>query len=593
MIRTIMVLVALAVGSTAIAQQDAYTLKSKLAHLELEKYELEENVFVPLRDGIRLSAEIRFPKGDRKNLPTVLIRSPYEPATQARSWALRMVSFLENGYAVAFVNERGRYWSEGEYQYLVGAKEDGYDTVDWIVKQTWSNGKVGTIGCSSSAEHQLGMASQDHPGHAAAIPMAPGAGIGKMGPFLEQGNFYRGGVWQPLFFGWYYGWAWRERPFVPKEATREDRVRLSRLYDLHPKVPAVDLAKAIRHLPLQYLMPNIQGLKSPFNDFILRTPGDPKWAETDFFNEGDDYGVPTLWVFSWYDISVMPNIELFNYVRKNGTDPEVRDNQFMVVSTMPHCAMGRETEQTVVGERFLGDARYDYQTLFVRWFDRWLKGEDNGVTNRSKVESYLMGKNEWRRYDGWPHPETNFVTYYLASSGDANSSLGDGRLATVKPSSSAHDTFVYDPGHPVPSLGGGFCCMGTDAVPGAFDQSYLEAAPRRPRLYERAARGGRQRDRADRGDALRLVRCKRHGLRGQDPRRLSGWHGLQSRRLDPACPLSRRLRQGSVHETGRGLRSEGRTLGHQQLFQERPPHPHRRIIEQLPAIRTQSQHRGS
>ena len=474
MIRTIMVLVALAVGSTAIAQEDAYTLKSKLAHLELEKYALEENVFVPMRDGIRLSAEIRFPKGDRKNLPTVLIRSPYEPSTQARSWALRMVSFLENGYAVAFVNERGRYWSEGEYEYLVGAKEDGYDTVDWIVKQTWSNGKVGTIGCSSSAEHQLGMASQDHPGHAAAIPMAPGAGIGKMGPFLEQGNFYRGGVWQPLFFGWYYGWAWRERPFVPKEATREDRVRLSRLYDLHPKVPPVDLAKAIRHLPLQDLMPNIQGLKSPFDDFILRTPGDPKWAETDFFNEGDDYGVPTLWVFSWYDISVMPNIELFNYVRKNGTDQEVRDNQFMVISPMQHCAMGRETEQTVVGERFLGDARYDYQTLFVHWFDRWLKGEDNGVTNRPKVESYLMGKNEWRRYDGWPHPETNFVTYYLASSGDANSTLGDGRLATVKPSSSAHDTFVYNPGHPVPSLGGGFCCMGTDAVPGAFDQSYLE-----------------------------------------------------------------------------------------------------------------------
>ena len=385
-----------------------------------------------------------------------------------------MVSFLENGYAVAFVNERGRYWSEGEYEYLVGAKEDGYDTVDWIVKQTWSNGKVGTIGCSSSAEHQLGMASQDHPGHAAAIPMAPGAGIGKMGPFLEQGNFYRGGVWQPLFFGWYYGWAWRERPFVPKEATREDRVRLSRLYDLHPKVPPVDLARAIRHLPLQDLMPNIQGLKSPFDDFILRTPGDPKWAETDFFNEGDDYGVPTLWVFSWYDISVMPNIELFNYVRKNGTDQEVRDNQFMVISTMPHCAMGRETEQTVVGERDLGDARYDYQALFVRWFDRWLKGEENGVTRRPKVESYLMGKNEWRRYDGWPHPETNFVTYYLASSGDANSTLGDGRLTTVQPSSSASDTFVYDPGHPVPSLGGGFCCLSADAAPGAFDQSYIE-----------------------------------------------------------------------------------------------------------------------
>ena len=107
MTRTIMALLTLALGSAAMAQEDAYTPKSKLAHLELQKYELEENVFVPMRDGIRLSAEIRFPKEDRKNLPTVLIRSPYEPATQARSWALRMVSFLENGYAVAFVNAIG------------------------------------------------------------------------------------------------------------------------------------------------------------------------------------------------------------------------------------------------------------------------------------------------------------------------------------------------------------------------------------------------------------------------------------------------------------------------------------------------------
>ena len=289
--------------------------------------------------------------------------------------------------------------------------------------------------------------------------------------------------------------------------------------------------------------------------------------------------MPTLWVFSWYDISVMPNIELFNYARRKGTDPEVRDNQFMVISPMQHCAIGRETEQTVVGERFLDDARYDYQTLFVDWFDRWLKGEDNDVGKRPKVESYLMGKNEWRGYDGWPHPKTNFVTYYLAGSRNANSTLGDGRLTPVKPSSSAYDTFVYDPGHPVPSLGGGFCCMGTDAVPGAFDQSHLEL--RRDVLVytsEPLEEGVNvtgpievtlhvSSDAKDTDFAVKVLDVYPDGT---------------AYNLDDSIQRAR-YREGYDKEVfmkpGRGLRSESRALGHQQLFQERPPHPHRGVIE--------------
>src|SRR3546814_4337866 len=88
-------------------------------------------------------------------------------------------------------NERGRYFSQGDYEILGYPQTDGYDALSWIAEQPWSNGKVGTLGCSSSAEWQLALAGMDHPAHAAMVPMAAGAGIGKVGRFREQGNFYR------------------------------------------------------------------------------------------------------------------------------------------------------------------------------------------------------------------------------------------------------------------------------------------------------------------------------------------------------------------------------------------------------------------
>ena len=121
----------------------------------------EDMVMMPMRDGVRLYALILFPKDKpRTNLPSVLIRNPYlvDPEMVrgfiTPDFAPFVRGFLENGYAVVYQNERGRYFSEGPYTYLVGSGDDGYDSVEWLARQPWSNGKVGTFGCSSSAEEQ-------------------------------------------------------------------------------------------------------------------------------------------------------------------------------------------------------------------------------------------------------------------------------------------------------------------------------------------------------------------------------------------------------------------------------------------------------
>jgi len=180
---------------------------------------------------------------------------------------------------------------------------------------------------------------------------------------------------------------------------------------------------------------------------------------------------------SWYDISISPNLALFNHVRNNAKDPEVAKNQFAVIAPTRHCAFNRATEETIVGERNVGDAQFDYDGLIYCWFDYWLKGEDNEVLEKTpKVQYYTMGLNKWQSSDTWPPEGAEMVTFYLTSKGSANSVFGDGRLSTNPPGPEDNpDTFTYDPAFPVPMYGGGFCCLGSAYQPGSFDQRQMEA----------------------------------------------------------------------------------------------------------------------
>lgn len=435
----------------------------------------DRKVMIPMRDGVRMVAEIYYPEGPRENLPTVLFRTPYNLAGEEVNWAQNVADFLRNGYAVIFSNERGRYWSEGHFTYLVGARDDAYDTVDWIVNRPWSNGKVGTLGCSSSAENQLGLSTTDHPGHAAMIPMGAGAGIGEVGPFHEQGNWYRGGAWQGVWLSWYYRAGYSDFPTFRRDLTREDRIRLARFYDLEAEIPPMNLDSVVWHLPLMDMMEAIEGPPSDFNTFVRRFPGDPAWDEVELAGEGDTIGVPALHVDSWYDLSIGPNLALFEYAQEHASDAEAAENQFVVVAPTAHCQQGDyETENTYVGARNMGDARFDYQQLYLDWFDHWLKGVDNGVTERPKVLAYTLVENEWETYADWPPPEAEPVVWYLDSDGRANTRVGDGVLRREAPTEAGVDRFTYDPATPVPSLGGSICCFSEDFVPGAFDQSGIE-----------------------------------------------------------------------------------------------------------------------
>jgi putative CocE/NonD family hydrolase len=439
--------------------------------------ESDTMVMVPMRDGVRLATDVYLPKGDGP-FPVVFVKTPYNFNRIAGASLLAGVEAIERGYALVVQNERGRYYSEGDWEILGRPRTDGYDSLTWLEEQPWSNGKVGTWGCSSTAEWQLALAAQNHRAHAAMVPMASGAGIGRVGEFYEQGNWYKGGVHQTLFTVWLYGVQQNLRPQFPKGLTQAQRQRLRKSYDLAADMPDMDWAKHMQKLPAVDWLKEAGANDGPGAEFMTRKPNDPAWYRGGLYHDNEDFGVPAFWFNSWFDVSQGPNLALYNHVRENASDQAVRDGQYMMIAPTLHCGFYRtpEYEDYIAGDLNVGNAYHDYWESIFAFFDYYLKDEDNGFhENTPRVQFYTMGRNEWESSDTWPPEDVEPLTMYLASGGSANSVFGDGALSAEMAGAAGSDTFTYDPMNPVPSLGGGVCCNRDAALGGSFDQRGIEA----------------------------------------------------------------------------------------------------------------------
>lgn len=450
---------------------------------------IDRKVMVPMSDGKRMATDIYRPKDTSKKYPIIFVRTPYN----FNYWDVQNglprdmsaeLDAVKRGYAYVEMNERGHFFSEGNYDILGAPLSDGSDAITWMSSQNWSNGKVGTIGCSSTAEWQLGLAALGNPAFTTMIPQGFGAGVGRVRPYYEQGNWYRGGAVQMLFVAWLYGEQNQVRPMFPPNTSQQDLIRASKSFDLAQQQPPVDWAKALRHLPEMDIIKSVDGPKGIFADpmpvptegaMIERTPNGPAWYRGGLWHDDKPINIPGLWFMSWYDVSIGPNLAAYNFVRRTAR-PEIANQQYAVIAPTLHCGYKRVSEHTIVGERDMGDARLDYDALTYGWFDHFLKGEDNKILDKTpRVRYYTMGLNKWQTSNTWPPEGAQPMTLYLSSGGRANTLYGDGAL-TLKPAASDKpDSFTYDPMNPVPSYGGNVCCTGTAVTGGAFDQRAMEA----------------------------------------------------------------------------------------------------------------------
>ncbi len=473
---------------------------------------IDRKVMVPMRDGIRVQADVYRPKDTSKQYPIVFSRTPYNMNFwDVRNGTYRDMSqeldYVKRGYALVEMNERGHFFSEGNYDILGAPLTDAEDQFNWMGSQPWTTGKIGLIGCSSTAEWQLAAASLNNKHLSTIIPQSFGAGVGKVGPYNEQGNWYRGGAVQMLFIDWIAGEQNQVRPQFPKDASQADLIAGAKLFDLAPQFAPIDWAKAFEHLPEQDIIKAAGGPAGIYADkmpvdtggaMIQRTPGDPAWRKGGIWQSDTmPIHVPGFWFMTWYDVSIGPNLAAYNFVRNDRTNTSAND-QYAVIAPTLHCGYKRATEHTVVGERDMGDARLDYDAMTFGWFDHFLKGEDNGFLQKQpRVQYYTMGLNKWQTADTWPPAGAKPVTLRLASAGHANTLSGDGLLqyerekkdapllqfapatAAAKPKNLVDmpDTFTYDPMHATPSYGGNVCCA-ANTIPGnggALDQRKMEA----------------------------------------------------------------------------------------------------------------------
>lgn len=469
-------------NAALIAQRDS--LEQELEALAI----IDRKLMIPMRDGTRMQFDVYRPRNVAR-APAIFSRTPYN----MNYWDVRLgapanmsaqLNAVKRGYAYVVANERGHFFSEGNYDILGPPLSDGVDEIQWISSQPWSNGKVGLVGCSSTAEWQMAVAAQSPKGLAAINPQGFGAGVGRVKPYYEQGNWYRGGAVQLLFVDWLEGVQNQVRPMFPPGTSQADLIRAARGFDLAIQLPHVDWKEAFWHLPVQDMIEAHKGPHGIFADsmpgiatggaMIKRTPNDSAWYRGGLFHDNMRINTPGLWFMSWYDVSVGPNLATYNLVRKTAS-PEVADQQYAVIAPTLHCSYTRATENTVVGERNVGDARLDYNALTYGWFDTFLKGEHTGLLDTlPKVRYYTMGINKWQSSSTWPPQGAEPMTFYLSSQGKANTLHGDGLLTTAAPPKDLPDSFTYDPMHPVMSNGGNVCCQAGAVTGGALDQQKAE-----------------------------------------------------------------------------------------------------------------------
>jgi hypothetical protein len=452
---------------------------------------VDRKVMIRMRDGIRIPADIYRPKDASKKYPAIWVRTPYnfnfwDVANGVPRDMTTALNAVKRGYTYIDMQERGHFFAEGNYDILGPPLTDGDDELTWMTKQPWSSGKIGTTGCSSTAEWQGAVASLGNPGFAAMNVQGFGAGVGRVGGYYEQGNWYRGGAVQLLFADWIMGEQNQVRPTFPANATQEDLIRVSKSFDLAEHAPPVDWSKAFYHLPLQDLLKAVDGPRGIFADsmpvatggaMIKRAPNDPAWYKGGLWHDNMPLNVPGLWFMSWYDVSVGPNLAMFNHVRTHAKG-DVANQQWAIIAPVGHCAYTRAAEHTVVGERDMGDARYPFQDIVNGFFDKFLKGERNTVLDTMPhVRYYTMGANKWQSSDTWPPKGAQPMTFFLGSGGNANTMSGDGTLSMTAPATDKPDKFTYDPMRPVTSYGGNVCCQGNAVVPGSMDQRQMETRP--------------------------------------------------------------------------------------------------------------------
>jgi uncharacterized protein len=370
---------------------------------------------------------------------------------------------VQAGFAVVLQDCRGRFGSEGEFTPMFNEVGDGADTVARIAQQPWSNGQVGTVGGSYLGFTQW-LLGKEQPG--ALRAMAPNITTSDyyQAPWRHTGGVFELGIsmWWSVFM-------------VPEELQRQLRQGKASMEKMGTLMQVMSEPSAqFEHLPLVD-MPLLRDFAPYYFDWLDHPTYDDYWRGIAHKGYYEQITVPVLDMGGWYDIFLGGTLENYTGMKQRGGSAVARHQQRLLIGPWSHGAATGIFPERNYGLMASSDAA-DFVGTQLRWFDHWLKGEDNGVEQDKPVKIFVMGIDQWREEDDWPLPDTQFRPYYLHSIGHANTMSGDGTLVTEAPADEAEDVYLYDPRHPVPTMGGAILmslAIGIDQGP--RDQRSVEA----------------------------------------------------------------------------------------------------------------------
>jgi putative CocE/NonD family hydrolase len=399
----------------------------------------EWNVKVPMRDGTLLAADVwRGPVGERRT--TLVARTPYNKNTAEQQE--RAAAYVAHGYNFVEMDVRGRGDSDGTFEPWRSEGKDGYDTIEWIATQDWSDGNVVTWGQSYLGCIQW-MTALEQPPHLRGMIVY----VAPSDPFEDNPS----GVPIPWEVCWFRMLDGRVRQFV----------------DL------VDWPQVAWHLPLLD-MDTHAGFRSEHWRKFLTTPITDReyWDPVRYQPRITEVTVPVLSITGWYDDVQRGSTRNFQLLTGPEAPAEVRDNQWLIVGPWDHrCTRTRNRQLGAID--FGPGAETDLPALERDWLAHVLRREGE---RPAPVRLFVMGDNTWREEQEWPLARTRWTRYYLASSGDANTRHGGGELrldpeaGTGEPS----DTYTYDPADPVPFISD---FASSSQIGGPDDYSAVEERP--------------------------------------------------------------------------------------------------------------------
>lgn len=411
----------------------------------VEGIDIDHGLRLRMADGVELAASLYLPAGDHKQLPTVYVRLPYGRKVYGEGMNFGMF-FARQGYAVLVQDIRGKHDSGGLFSPWQGSTADGAATLDWITAQPWSNGKVGTIGCSALGELQYTLARARHPALAAMVPIDAGGAWARDPHF----GFYEGGVLQ---LGSALGW------FLDNGQ-----------HDPHTPPPqGVAISQALKQLPVSGLVARHTAEPNAYAQFVGRALEDPQWRVHDFVHPDDTIDVPALTINTWYDQSLDGALALAAQNRSA--------RQHMILAPGTHCQHEEVLAAGRLGDLPLGPgATQPYRDWYARWFDHWLRGQPDALADLPRYLFYVLNEDRWLSAASWPPEQAVVQHWHVSSAGAANGRSGNGVLSLQAPTSSERfDELVDDPASPVPSRGGPVCCTGDPSQrAGPVDQVEVE-----------------------------------------------------------------------------------------------------------------------